>query len=367
MRITAAVARTAGQPLELESCELDAPQRGEVRVRVEACGICHTDLVARDQYWPVPLPAVLGHEGVGIVEALGEGVTQFAVGDRVLMSFGACGHCGSCREGQLGYCQQAPVFQVLAQREDGSSPISCRGERVSGHFFRQSSFASHAIASTVNLVKLEADLPPQLMAPLACGVLTGAGAVLESLQAEKGCAIAVVGCGAVGLSAIMAAKIAGCEPIVAVDVNPQRLALAEELGASVTLNSAEQPLKKALKKLGGMHYVVDTTGITDVMREAFSGLRSRGTLLCVGVSKPGSELSLDMASLLMQGKTVRGCIEGDALPADFVPRLIQYYRQGELPLEKLVTSYPFSAINQAIEDAKRGRVVKAVLSMQQSM
>ena len=130
MRITAAVARTAGQPFELESCELEAPQRGEVRVRVEACGICHTDLVARDQYWPVPLPAVLGHEGVGIVEALGEGVTQFAVGDRVLMSFGACGHCGSCREGQLGYCQQAPVFQVLAQREDGSSP-NPESEKVS--------------------------------------------------------------------------------------------------------------------------------------------------------------------------------------------------------------------------------------------
>ena len=363
MRITAALARAAGQPLVLEQCELDAPRADEVLVRIEACGICHTDLVARDQQWPVPLPAVLGHEGVGIVQALGAGVEEFAVGDRVLMSFGACGHCPSCDNGRPGYCYQAPVFQVMAQREDGSSPIRCRGERVSGHFFRQSSFASHAITSTVNLVKLEADLSPSLMAPLACGVLTGAGAVLTSLQAEAGRAIAVLGCGAVGQSAIMAAKIAGCDPIVAVDVNAERLALAQALGASQLIEPSQQPLKKTLKQLGGMHYVIDTTGNPEVIAEGFAGLRAQGTLLCVGVSPPGSQLPVDMASLLMQGKTLRGCIEGDAVPAELVPRLIEFYRQGQLPLEKLVTVYAFADINRAIEDAKGGRVVKAVLSM----
>lgn len=363
MKITAALSRQAGAPFIFEECELERPRAGELQVRVEACGICHTDLVARDQHWPVPLPAVLGHEGVGIVEALGEGVKGFAIGDRVLMSFGACGECLACAERRLGYCEHASQFQLKAQRRDGSSPISCGGEPVSGHFFRQSSFATHAITATVNVVRLAPDLPPELMAPLACGVLTGTGAVLSSLQAKAGTSLAVLGCGAVGLSAVMAAKIAGCRDIVAVDRNVERLALAKRLGATVGIDPAEVSLKRELKRCGGMHYVVDTTGSPAVMREGFAGLRAQGCLLCVGVSPPGENLALDLSALVTQGKSVRGCIEGDVDPGEFVPRLIDYYRQGLLPLEQLVSKYPFSAINNAVEDVQRGRAVKAVLCM----
>ncbi len=361
--ITAAVARSAGGNLTLEDCQLSAPQACEILVRVEACGICHTDLVAVNQHWPVPLPAVLGHEGVGVVEALGEDVSEFAPGDRVLMSFGACGSCSRCTQNEPGYCQFAPVFQVQGRRLDGSSPLSQSGESLTGHFFAQSSFATHAVASITNVVKVDAEMPSHLLAPLACGVLTGAGAVLRSLQVRPGSALAVLGCGAVGLSAIMAARIAGCREIVAVDLNDERLALAVELGATGSLNSGRDPIKKSLRKLGGMDYVIDTTAVPELMRQGFDGLSARGTLLCVGVGRPGAELSLDMSMLLTGGRSVRGCIEGDALPQEFVPELVRHWLAGRLPLEKLVTTFPFAEINTAISALAAGTVIKPVLVM----
>lgn len=363
MQITAAIARAAGQPLTLETCELAEPAAGEVRVKVEACGICHTDIVALNQHWPVPLPAILGHEGVGRIEALGPDAGDFKVGDRVVMSFGSCGQCPKCTSAAPGYCENALQFQVMGRRLDGSSPLSQDGEQLTGHFFAQSSFASHAVASTQNMVKLDDDLPAELMAPLACGVQTGMAAVMVALEARESRSLAVIGCGAVGLSVIMAAKIVGCEPIIAVDLKPERLLLACEFGATHCLNGAAPDLKKQLRKLGGLDYAVDTSGVAEVMTTAFDVLRANGTLLCLGVSPAGSKLSLDLGSLLMSGKRVRGSIEGDAEPTSFIPQMIDYYRRGLLPLEKLVTSYPLSDINTAIDDAVSGVAIKPVLIM----
>ena len=353
MQISAAVIKEQGGAFCIEDCELDSPRANEVMVEVEAAGVCHTDIAARDQYMPVPLPAVLGHEGVGRILQLGEGVSEFAVGDRVLMSFGSCGQCKNCLRAAPGYCDQGLVYQVLGSRTDGSSPISQHGNAITGHFFAQSSFASHAIAATQNMVPLANDLDPILMAPLACGVQTGMGSVLLSMAAESGSSICILGCGTVGLSAIAAAKIAGCSPIIAVDIMDSRLEMARELGS----------LLKALQQLGGIDYALDTTGVPAVADAAFQTLKPRGCLVCVGVGKPGAQLSIDMGLLMATGKQIRGAIEGDAVPRDFIPRMIEFYRAGQLPLEKLVTRYAFEDINQAVADTLSGKVIKPVLSI----
>lgn len=212
-------------------------------------------------------------------------------------------------------------------------------------------------------MKLADDLPAELMAPLACGVQTGMAAVMIALDAQPGSALAVMGCSAVGLSAIMAARIVGCETIVAVDIKPERLELAREFGAAHCLDGADPLLKKLLRKLGGLDFVIDTSGMPDVMSAGLEALCARGTLLCLGVSPAGSILPVDLGSLLIGGKRIRGSIEGDAVPRDFVPQMIDYFRQGLLPLEKLVKTYRFDGINTALDDARSGAVIKPVLLM----
>lgn len=362
MNITAAVARASGQPFDLESCELADPGPGEVLVALEACGICHTDLSARDYDLGTPLPAVLGHEGVGIVQSLGAGVEGFAPGDRVLMSFPFCGQCPKCRSGAPAYCKDS-WLGFRGTRADGSSPIHLKGSPITGHFFAQSSFASHTVAPARNMVKLAADLPPALMAPLACGVQTGMAAVMLALAARPEDSLAVFGCGTVGLAAIMAARIVGCRTIIAVDIQESRLALARELGATHSINNASENVAKAIRGLGGVSRAFDCTGIPAVMEAAFKCLQSQGVLVCAGVSAPGSKLEIDIAHLLYQGRSIRGTIEGDAVPQDFIPRMVDWYRQGLLPLEKLVSPYPFPHINQAVADMQQGKVIKPVLLM----
>jgi aryl-alcohol dehydrogenase len=363
MKITETIARR-GAPFSLEECELSSPGPDEVRVRVLAAGICHTDLAARDMDLGARMPAVLGHEGVGEIVELGEGVTEFAPGDRVIMSFGSCGHCPRCEGGAPGYCASA-WLSFRGTRADGSSPISLGGEPITGHFFAQSSFATHAVASVHNLVRLDADLPPALMAPLACGVQTGMGSVILALEARAQDTLAVFGCGTVGLSAVIAAAIVGCEKIIAVDLNAERLALAEELGATHVIDArAPEELPRALRKLGGFSRALDTTGHPELMKTAFGALGAQGVLVCAGVSAPGSALAIDLAQLVFSGKTVRGTIEGDAAPREFIPRMIGWYREGRLPLEKLVTCYPFAEIDRAADDLRRARVIKPVLRME---
>lgn len=363
MKIRAAIARTAGEPFVIDDCELGTPGPGEALVEIKACGICHTDLAAKDHGMGTPLPAVLGHEGTGVIMALGEGVSDFAVGDHVLMSFGACGSCPTCTHGAPAYCHHLKDLNLLGRRLDGSTPIQYQGQPITGHYFAQSSFATHAVARTNNMVKLGEDLPHALMAPLACGVQTGMASVMLALEAKPGSSIAIFGCGSVGLAAVMAAKIAGCRTIVAVDINDSRLELATELGATHVLNSSRDAITKSLWKLGGMHNAFDCTGLPEVIESAFMALLPQGTLVCAGVSKPGTRLSLDMGALLYTGRRVRGTIEGDAVPREFIPRMLAWYREGRLPLEKLVTTYRFDDINTAVADFKAGRIVKAVLTL----
>jgi aryl-alcohol dehydrogenase len=362
--INAAVIREKSGPFVIESIELDEPRANEVLVRIAGVGMCHTDLVVRDQYFPTPLPAVLGHEGSGIVERVGADVTKVAPGDHVVLTYASCGICPNCQKGLFGYCPDLYGRNFSGARPDGSSPCcDHHGARVSGYFFAQSSFGDYAIATERNVVNISKDVPVELMGPLGCGIQTGAGAVINALKPGAGSSIAVFGAGSVGLSAIMAAKVVGCTTIIAVDLNERRLALAMELGATHIVNGAMQDAVLAIQALTdgeGVQYALECTGLPKVVRQAVDSLRLTGVCGTIGVSPLGTEFTLDMNAILF-GRTVRGIIEGDSVPDIFIPQLVELWRQGRFPFDRLVKFYPLSQIEAAAQASEKGDVLKAVL------
>lgn len=367
MKIKAAVARANGAPLSFETMELEEPRADEVLVRVVATGVCHTDLVVRDGHLPTPLPVVLGHEGAGIVERVGAAVTKVAAGDRVVMTFNSCGTCPSCREHHASTCHEFFPRNFFAARADGSSALSAAGERVNGNFFGQSSFATHALCGERNVVRVPEDVPLELLGPLACGVQTGAGAVMNAMKVEAGRSIVVFGVGSVGLSAVMAAAAIGATTIIAVDLNDAKLDLARQVGATHAINPTTADPKAEVSAItaasGGVHYALDTTGQAAVIRTAVETLAPRGLCALVGASPIGSEVTLDEVHFMSGGRRLMGVIEGDADPDLFIPTLIDLHRRGRFPFDRLISFYPFEKLNDAIEDMERGRVIKPVVRM----
>ncbi|PKO39302.1 MAG: NAD(P)-dependent alcohol dehydrogenase [Betaproteobacteria bacterium HGW-Betaproteobacteria-18] len=363
MQITAAVAREKGGAFSLETLELEEPRAGEVLVRVVATGVCHTDMVVRDGHLPTPMPVVLGHEGSGVVEKVGAGVSKVAVGDHVVMTFNSCGHCPSCAEHEPAYCHEFFPRNFFGTRADGSSALSRDGEVVHGNFFGQSSFASHAICHQQNVVKVPKDADLALLGPLACGIQTGAGAVINALQLKAGKSFVVFGAGSVGLSALMAAKAKGAAQLVAVDTNDDRLAFAKTIGATHTFNPLRDDVVAALLAITGygIDYAVDTTGIPAVMRNAVMSLAPRGTCGILGASPMGTELSLDEVHFMSGGRRLVGIVEGSANPDEFIPQLIEMYRRGDFPFDRMVRFYPFNEINAAIHDSETGKSIKPIV------
>lgn len=364
MKITAAVVKEKGGSFLLEEMELDQPQPQEVLVRIVATGICHTDMVIRNQQMPAPLPMVLGHEGAGVVEAIGNEVTEVAVGDHVVLTFGYCGKCSSCREGFPTYCEHMLEHNFAGSRPDGSHRIHQHSTPdLHDSFFSQSSFATYAIAHENNTIKVPKDVPLELLGPLGCGIQTGAGAILNSLNVPSGATIAVFGTGAVGLSAIMASRVAGATTIIAVDINDERLALAKELGATHSINSKTGNVVEQIQQLTGpgTHFAFDTTGRPEIIRTAVQGLRTHGVCGLVGVTAPDKELSFGPNDIMVAGRTVKGILQGDSVPSIFIPRLIALYQQGQFPFDKLVKFYEFDQINQAAEDSEKGVTIKPIL------
>ncbi len=365
IEITAAVVRERGGALELRRLQLAEPRADELLVRVVASGVCHADLIARDQLYPVPLPAVLGHEGSGVVEAVGDAVSGFATGDRVLMSFSACHRCRTCLAGRPAYCIDGFRRNFGGLRPDGSSAYSERGEPVHGHFFGQSSFATHALVNELDAVKVPAATPLEVLAPLGCGVQTGFGAIVNSLAVPAGARVAVFGAGSVGLSAVMGAKAAGAVEIVAVDVNAARLGLARELGATETLDAREHAdLAAAVREAcrDELEFAVETSGRPEVVRAAVDALAIGGVAGLVGVSSIAGEVTFAQTDLV-HGKAVRGILEGDSVPQLFLPRLVELHARGDLPLERFTEAVPFAQIEEAIGAAESGEIVKPVLQI----
>ncbi|MCW2369861.1 NAD(P)-dependent alcohol dehydrogenase [Sphingobium sp. B11D3D] len=362
MQITAAVSRGNQPAPVLETLELEAPRAGEMLVRMVAVGICHTDLHEHPGRH-APHPIVLGHEGAGVVEALGEGVRGFAVGDHVLLSGSSCGVCPSCVAGRPTYCDLAMPMNFGGKRLDGSTALACGDERIHSHFFGQSSFATHSIVPERTAVKVDKDIPLELLAPLGCGVITGAGAVIEALKVGAGDTIAIFGVGGVGLSAVMAAKLVGAKRIVAVDINPGRLELARELGATDAIRSDGEDVAKQIRAVTGrgVDFTFNTTTVPAVHTMALECLAMNGT--AGFVAAPRGEWAPAMFPMLAGGKQLRGILGGDANPRTFLPMLIDYWRQGRFPFDRLIETYAFDEIGKAFHDCEAGTVIKPVLKV----
>jgi aryl-alcohol dehydrogenase len=366
MLIQAAVTKSKGAAFEIQELELAELRADELLVRVVACGICHTDLIIRDQWYPVPLPAVLGHEGAGVVEAVGTSVTKVAPGDHVAMSYGSCGSCPTCAAGRPWVCHDFWGRNFGATRPDGSTALTHGGTAIHSHFFGQSSFATHAVATERNVTRLDPDVPLDVVAPFGCGIQTGAGAVLNALRPHTGTSIAVFGTGTVGLSAVIAARVTGCTTIVGIDVRAARLELARELGATHAFNAAETDPVEAIKEATcgvGADFSIDATGSPAVLQQAVYCTGPGGVCCLVGAPPFGTEVSLDINQVLAMGRTVRGIVEGEAIPDVFLPRLIELWRQERFPIDRIMTHYDFGEIDQAARDAEDGNVVKPVLRM----
>jgi aryl-alcohol dehydrogenase len=363
MQIKAAVVWETGGEFSIEELELTDPRDDELLVRVVGVGICHTDLVARDGHLPgPPPPSVFGHEGAGVVEKVGTRVTKVKPGDHVVLSWDSCGHCKACKSGKDSYCLNFFLHNFHGARPDGSATLRMGDKVINGSFFCQSSFADFALAKERSVVKVPDDIPLEILGPMGCGVMTGAGAVMNSLHPRPGSSIAVFGVGTVGMSAMLAAVVVGCTTIIGVDVHQDRLQLAKALGATHVVNASEADPVEAIRDItgGGVDFSLECVGIPSVLRQAVEALPRCGVCGLIGAVAPGTEVSLDMDHL-MNGRTVRGILQGDSIPDLFIPSLIELYCQGRFPFDRIIRFYPLHQIGEAVHDIEEGGVIKAVL------
>ena len=349
----------------IDQLDLDEPRADELVVRVVASGMCQTDLHGRDGYYTTPYPAVFGHEGAGIVHAVGRDVRAFAPGDHVVMSYPWCGACPNCMHHQPAYCVHAFDLKMNGTRADGSTLVAKAGIQVHSAFFQQSSFGTFAITNERFAVKVRPDAPLELLGPLACSGQTGAGAVLNVMRPNPKDGIAIFGVGAVGLSALMAAKIAGCDPIIAVDVHEHRLKLARELGATHVVNHTGRiDVLSDIRSLTGIgvRFSLETSALPAVFREAIEVLMPAGTCVLLGSARAGTDTSFDM-KFLQEGRMIRGVMQGDSIPQEFIPKLVDLVMDNRFPIERMIAFYELNDINQAAVDSAAGHAIKPVIRM----
>ncbi|OIJ64949.1 NAD(P)-dependent alcohol dehydrogenase [Streptomyces mangrovisoli] len=351
--VRAAVLRSADGPFRIEEVKLGEPGPHEVLVRVVAAGMCHTDAMARMIFNG---PAVVGHEGAGVVEAVGSAVTTLAPGDHVVLTFDSCGTCPVCARAMPYHCTAFEALNLgLGGHGRAPSATSDTGEQVGNRWFGQSSFAEYCISTERNTVKVDPTVPLELLAPLGCGVTTGAGSVLNVMRLRPGDRLAVFGAGAVGLAAVLAAKAAGAGEVVAVDPHENRRTLALELGADRALEPSE------VAGLRGFDFSFDTTARASAMSAAVDALGRPGLCVLVGA---GQE-SLTILPALMPGKTITYAYMGHANPPVFIPELIRLWQSGRFPFDALTKSFPLADINEAENASAIGTVIKPVLLMKE--
>jgi aryl-alcohol dehydrogenase len=358
-----AVLRAHGGDFEIEQLELAEPKADEVLVRLTATGFCHTDEKVRQGARNVPTPVVLGHEGAGVVVKAGD-VTTLSENDHVVLTFAYCGDCPACDSGHPAYCERMDELNFGAT---GTAITAADGTPVHGAFFGQSSFATYAIVNERSAVRVEKDVPLELLGPLGCSIQTGAGSILNVLKPDATSTLAVWGAGAVGLSAIIAARWTDAGQIVALDVNPERLELARELGATHAIQVSQGT--SALKELqslypSGVSHAFDTTGRPEVLNDAVMSLAIRGSAAFVGGARAGDEVSLEINTLIA-GRSLQGIVQGDSDPQQLIPFLVDKIRHLHLPIHRLISQYPLEQISEAARDAAAGRAIKPVLVMPQ--
>ncbi|KAL3457461.1 chaperonin 10-like protein [Aspergillus heterothallicus] len=345
----ALVSREVNVAPKLEEIILDAIQADEVLVEIHATGICHTDFSCMN----------------GTLPAVGSNVKHVTKNDRVLLSFDHCGSCTQCDEGHPAYCNEWVARNFSQKRPDGTTTLaSGDGSKIHGNFFGQSSFARHTIVSSASVVKVPAETRLDLFSPLGCGIQTGAGAILNTLDVQAGKSVAIFGVGSVGMSAVMAAKLRDAQIIIAVDLQPQRLELAKKLGATHTVIGSDPDVVAQIQKISGKNgvdYSVDCAGIPQVVEKALDCLGTRGKGATVGAPTPGVRAGVDVFSHLVMGRQYLGCCEGDSNTQTFLPYLIEQHAQGRFPLDEMVTYYPVAEYERAFKEVKEGKALKGVL------
>ena len=362
METTAAVLRGGHDPFTIETLTVDEPRSDEVLVRMVAAGMCHTDLITRDLPPEFFMgPQVYGHEGAGVVEAVGVEVTHVSPGDHVVLSFASCGVCKACTIDRPACWFDFATHSMSGGRPDGTKAFTdADGQPVGSHYFGQSSFAEYSVTAARSVVKVDPSYDLTKLGPLGCGVQTGAGAILNSLNVGKGDSLVVAGAGALGLSAIMAAKVAGATNIVAIDRHANRLELAEKFGATTTLSVSPDELTGAIQEAtgGGSDFAFDTTGNADVVKGCVGGLNNIGTIGLAGVGF--GELTIDYLTMI-SGRKIMGIMEGDAVPETFIPYLAKLNADGNFPFDELIQTFPVAEVNAAEAASASGEVIKPVL------
>ncbi|KAM5385337.1 hypothetical protein ACJZ2D_000978 [Fusarium nematophilum] len=350
---TALVLKEINGPFSLEKVSLDTIRHDEALVEIHATGLCHTDLSCASGTLPASAPAVLGHEGAGIIREVGSSVADLKPGDKVLLSYSHCASCEQCTSGHPAYCYSFVPWNFGGKRSDGSPAMSLDSKPLFSSFFGQSSFARLTVAHRSSLVKVASDTDLALFAPLGCGLQTGAGAILNTLNVQPGKTVAIFGVGSVGMSAVMAAKIRGAKEIIAVDLQQSRLDLAKSLGATATILGNDSEL------------ALDCSGVPAVIETMIDCLGTRGRAASVGAPTPGKKVGVDVFAQLINGREYVGCCEGDSIPGKLIPFLMEEHAKGNYQIEKLVTYYDMKDFEQAISDTKSGKALKARLFRRQ--
>ncbi len=349
------------RPLEIVELELDPPGPGEILIRVRAAGLCHSDLSVIDGSRPRVMPMVLGHEAAGEVVELGPGVSEFAPGDHVVLSFvPSCGRCGPCLDGRAALCEPGAVANAAGSLLSGARRWHDPAGAELNHHLGVSAFADHAVVSAHSAVKVDPELPFEIAALFGCAVLTGVGAALYSAGVAPGESVAVFGLGGVGLAALLGARVAGATTLVAVDVVQEKLDLALELGATHAVLAGENtPADVRAVTGGGAVRVIETAGSAAVLAQAYAATRRGGTTVTVGLPDPEQMLGISAVSLVAEEKTLRGCYLGSAVPARDIPRFVALYRAGALPVQRLLTHrLGLEEVNQGFDRLAQGRAVR---------
>lgn len=359
----AAVLHDVGSPLEIEELDLAEPREGEIRVRLAAVGVCHSDHHYMKGDLPCPLPIVLGHEGAGEVVAVGPGVTTVQAGDSVVLMWRTrCGSCRYCSAGRPAMCQEGRAAILAGGLLDGTSRLRLAGREVK-HFLGASCFAEECVVSEQSVVPIPAAIPSEVAAIVGCAVITGVGAVLNVLRSPAGTSVLIIGAGGVGLSAVMGAHLVGADPIIVADLSEEKLALAVELGATHSVSAADEDVVEAAHRIsGGVDWALEAIGLPHTVEQAVDALRPTGTALIMGLAKADARFSVRSNALVQGDKTIRGSLYGSANPPVDVPRILGLYQSGRLPLDKLLgRTYPLEAVNEAYEALASGAVGRSIL------
>jgi alcohol dehydrogenase len=376
MKIRAAVLNVMGaerpyaksKPLVIEEIELETPGQGEVLIRMGAAGLCHSDLSVINGDRPRPTPMALGHEAAGVVEELGPGVEDLKKGDHVVLVFvPSCGHCNPCAEGRPALCEPGAAANTAGTLLSGARRLFRRDGKPVYHHMGCSAFAEYSVVSRRSVVKIDPELPLDEAALFGCAVLTGVGAVVNTGQVRAGSSVAVVGLGGVGLASILGAVASGARCVVAVDLSDEKLALAKELGATHTFNAADADLIEKVKQAtkGGVDYAVEMAGSVRAFETAYRITRRGGTTITAGLPPPSATWAMPSTNLVAEERTIKGSYIGTCVPSRDLPRYIDLYRQGKLPVNRLMSGrLKLEDINHGFDLLHEGKAVRQVVTFQ---